>query len=107
MAIEALRRALDLSVAARDAALAGDPERVAALLDERTSFLDLAGLLPADLDSARAILVQIQRLDTGTSEIILDQRREIEIERADLRRGVRAHSAYAERRHAATLDRAG
>jgi hypothetical protein len=107
MALEELRRALELSVAARDAALAGDIDRVQHLLDRRTPYLAADDVPGRDLESARAILIQIQRLDQGTTETLLDLRHELDLERAALRRAGRARAAYVARSPSSYLDRAG
>ncbi|GIW07970.1 MAG: hypothetical protein KatS3mg060_2775 [Dehalococcoidia bacterium] len=107
MGTDALRQALDLSLAAHDAALAGDADRVLALLDERTPLLERIDIPLAEVENARAILVQIQRLDTSVATVLADLRREIERERAELRRAGRARAAYRSAATSTGLNRAG
>ncbi len=105
MALDGLRQALELSVAANAAAVAGDVERVQALLDERTPYLVGIALGEDDLESGRAILTQIQRLDRGTAEALADLREALELERGQLRRAGRARDAYRPSEMAFHLDR--
>ncbi|MCS6803388.1 MAG: hypothetical protein RMM58_15790 [Chloroflexota bacterium] len=107
MSLDGLRQALMLSLAARDAALAGDLDQVDALLDARTPYLNVRGLPASDTDSARAILTQIQRLDTDTEDALLRLRRVLEEERAELRRAAHLRAAYRPRLVSSHLDRRG
>lgn len=107
MGLDGLRRALALSLAARDAALVGEVEHVQAVLEERTPLLAASDLREDEVESARAILVQIQRLDASTTEALLDLRRELELERAQLRRAGRARAAYYVVPALGILDRTG
>ena len=107
MALEELRQAFELSVAARAAALAGEVERVERLLEARTPYLVAGDVPDCDLESARALLTQIQRLDEGTTETLLELRHELDRERAALRRAGRARAAYLARPAPRRLDRAG
>jgi hypothetical protein len=107
MGLDGLRRALALSLAARDAALAGDVEHVQVVLEERTPYLGARDLRDDEVESARAILIQIQQLDAGTTEVLLDLQRQLERERGQLRRAGRARAAYYVAPTLGVLDRAG
>jgi hypothetical protein len=94
MALARFQRALALTLAARDAAIAGDGERCAALLDERAPLIAIDDVAPADRDQVRAILVEIQRQDAASIELLGDELRLLAVEHAAFRRSARAAAAY-------------